>query len=57
MNTITSLEPLWGLQELQHLDLRGTHISSLGGQRAGLELGPLTRIKSLLLHFNMPPGF
>ena len=57
MSTISSLEPLWGLQELQHLDLRGTRISRLGDKRAGLELGPLKKIRSLLLHFSMPPGF
>ena len=47
LNMIPSLEPLWGLQELQDLDLRGT----CRGEGLDLDLGPLTRVKQLLLKF------
>ena len=54
VNTIFTLEPLWGLQKLQYLDLRGTRAARLGDGIEGPrpELGPLTRVKDLLLEFS-----
>ena len=49
MQTIPSLEPIWGLQsELHHLYLLGTHSSGLCPGPP--ELGPLTRVKHLHLN-------
>ena len=55
LNTVLNLEPLWGLQKLQHLDLRGTRTGRLGdgGEKSRPELGPLTRVKDLLLEFSV----
>ena len=52
-NTIPSLEPLWGLQELQYLNLWNTHTDWI--HRGPPELGPLTRVEHLKLGADEPP--